>query len=53
MKKKKIKIENERLMLAKEWASEDRIDPQLFLWWKTPMTRSQYEKIKIKTYRTR
>jgi len=40
----------ERLMLAKEWAMEDKIDPDLFLWWKEKMAKSQYEVIKQKVY---
>ena len=44
---------NERLMLAKEWAVEDKIDSDLFLWWKEKMTRSQYDEIKNKIYRAK
>ena len=40
-------------MLAKEWAVEDKIDPILFVWWKKPVTKAEYEKIKTKVYRPR
>jgi len=49
----KVKNIKERKMLAKEWAVEDRIDPMLFNWWTTLMTKAEYEKIKIKVYRPR